>query len=99
SRSEGMSNSLLEAMGMSVPVLVRAIDANRNLVREGRTGLLFRNTKEFARQAERLLSDAALRRKLAARARSLVRLRHDPEIEAAAHLRLYRRLLKEQPRA
>ena len=99
SRSEGMSNSLLEAMGMSVPVLVRAIDANRNLVREGRTGLLFRNIKEFARQAERLLVDAALRRKLTARARSLVRLRHDPRAEATAHLRLYRRLLKEQPRA
>ncbi len=99
SRSEGMSNSLLEAMGMGVPVLVRAIDANRNLVREGRTGLLFRNAGEFARQAERLLVDAALRRKLAARARSLVRRRHDPRAEATAHLRLYRRLLKEQPRA
>ncbi len=98
SRSEGMSNSLLEAMGMSVPVLVRAIEANRNLVREGRTGLLFRNAGEFARQAEHLLVDAALRRKLAARARSLVRRRHDPRAEAAAHLRLYRRLLKEQHR-
>ncbi len=99
SRSEGMSNSLLEAMGMSVPVLVRAIDANRNLVREGRTGLLFRNAREFAHQAERLLVDVALRWKLSARTHSLVRLRHDPEIEAAAHLRLYRRLLKEQHRA
>jgi hypothetical protein len=61
--------------------------------------LLFRNTGEFARQAERLLVDAALRRKLAAQAHSLIRRRHDPEIEAAAHLRLYHRLLKELRRA
>jgi glycosyltransferase involved in cell wall biosynthesis len=43
SRSEGMSNALLEAMAWGLPCVVSNIPANRALVEDGREGLLFRN--------------------------------------------------------
>ena len=41
SRSEGMSQALLEAMTLQVPVLARDIPGNRAIVQDGVTGLLF----------------------------------------------------------
>lgn len=41
SASEGMSNTLLEAMAMSLPVIASDIDANREVVVDGRNGFLF----------------------------------------------------------
>ncbi len=93
SLSEGMSNALLEAMAMGVPVLARAIEGNRALVRRNRTGLLFSSEGEFLRQAERLLTDTRLRRRLTAGAFAQVRRRHSAAGEVRAHLRLYRKLL------
>ena len=93
SLSEGMSNALLEAMAMGVPVLARAIEGNRALVRHNRTGLLFSSEGDFLRQAERLLDDSRLRQRLVARARAQVRRRHSAAGEVRAHLQLYRKLL------
>jgi len=93
SLSEGMSNAVLEAMAMGVPVLARAIEGNRALIRHNRTGLLFSSEGEFLRQAERLLTDARLRRRLTAGALAQVRRRHNAAGEVRAHLRLYRKLL------
>ncbi|MGH8459802.1 MAG: glycosyltransferase [Nevskiales bacterium] len=92
--SEGMSNSLLEAMAAGVPVLARANAGNRAVVSHGRTGLLFTRESDFLRQASRLLSDAPLRQRLARAARRQARVRHGAGAEAAAHLRLYRHLMK-----
>ena len=41
SQSEGMSQALLEAMTLQVPVLARDIPGNRAIVQDGVTGLLF----------------------------------------------------------
>jgi glycosyltransferase involved in cell wall biosynthesis len=94
SLSEGMSNALLEAMAAGVPVLARANAGNRAVVRAGRTGLLFADERSFLRAAERLLRDAALRRRLAWAARAQARRRHGAAAETAAHVRLYRWLLQ-----
>ncbi|MGH9863113.1 MAG: glycosyltransferase [Candidatus Acidiferrales bacterium] len=98
SLSEGMSNALLEAMAMGVPVLARAIEGNRALVRHNRTGLLFASERDFLRQAQHLLTDAGLRRRLAAAALAQVRRRHNAASEVRAHLQLYRQLLGEKRR-
>lgn len=91
--SEGMSNSLLEAMATGVPVLARSNEGNSAVVSHGRTGLLFSSEQEFLRQATRLLADAQLRRRLARAARREARRHHNAASEAAAHLRLYHRLM------
>ena len=90
SLSEALSNSLLEAMAVGVPVLARAVAGNRALVTNNRTGLLFTSERDFLRQAERLLGNPALGRRLAARARRLVRRRYSVSAETRAYLRLYR---------
>lgn len=90
--SEGMSNTMLEAMAAGVPVLARANEGNRAVVAHGRTGLLFAGERDFLRQAVRLLADARLRRRLARAARRKARQSHGAPEEAAAHLRLYYRL-------
>jgi len=92
--SEGMSNSLLEAMAAGVPVLARDNAGNRAVVAHGRTGLLFATERDFLRQASLLVSEALLRRRLAGAARRLVRKRHSAAAEAAGHLRLYRRVVQ-----
>lgn len=93
SLSEGMSNSLLEAMAGGVPVLARANAGNRAVVARGRAGLLFTTEQDFVREAARLMSKAKFRRWLARAARRQVRLRHSPAAETAAHLRLYRSVM------
>lgn len=99
SLSEGMSNSLLEAMAVGVPVLARANDGNRALVTHNRTGLLFSNQRQFVREAGRLLREVAFRKRLARQARRRARRRHSAAAECAAYLRLYRKLLEGKPRA
>ena len=98
SLSEGMSNALLEAMAMGVPVLARAIEGNRALVRHNRTGLLFSSERDFLRQAKRLLEDSRFRQRLIAQAGAQVRRRHNGAAEVSAHLRLYRQVLEERRR-
>jgi len=97
--SEGMSNSLLEAMAAGVPVLARANQGNCAVVLHGRTGLLFTSERDFLREAARLLTDAGLRRRLASAARRQARRRHSAAAEAAAHVRLYRRLTRRKRNA
>ena len=41
--SEGMSNTLLEAMAAGVPVLASDVGGNREVIENGRSGLLFRS--------------------------------------------------------
>lgn len=97
--SEGMSNSLLEAMAAGVPILARANQGNCAVVSHGRTGLLFTSERDFLREAARLLTDAGLRRRLASAARRQARRRHSAAAEAAAHVRLYRRLTRRKRNA
>lgn len=66
SRSEGMSNTLLEAMAAGVPVMASDVGGNREIVEDGRSGLLFASEDE-AGLSERLTSlvdDLSLRARL-----------------------------------
>ena len=65
--SEGMSNTLLEAMAASVPVVASDVGGNREIVQDGNHGLLFANGDEagLRTRLERLAADPALRARLA----------------------------------
>jgi glycosyltransferase involved in cell wall biosynthesis len=93
SRSEGLANAVLEAMACGRAVLASDIAGNRAAIRDGVDGLLYRGDEGFLAQAGRLLADPALRRRLGENARRAAARRFPPEAEAAAHDRLYRRLL------
>lgn len=67
SNMEGLSQSLLEAMALGVPVIATNASGNPDLIRDGVNGLLFEegNPQQLAQQIERLLDDRTLHQKLA----------------------------------
>jgi L-malate glycosyltransferase len=88
----GMANSVLEALALGRAVLASDIEGNRSLVQDGVTGLLFASPDEFAAQAERLLADGELRRRLGANGREFVTSRFSPARELDGYLEVYGRL-------
>lgn len=67
SRSEGMSNTLLEAMAAGVAVIASDVGGNREIIEPGRSGLLFApgDPLAAARAIQQLAADAQLRERLA----------------------------------
>jgi len=66
STSEGMSQSLLEAMYMKVPVIATAAAGNLDLIEEGRNGFLFQDgdVKTLASHIKQIREDDQLHEKL-----------------------------------
>lgn len=83
--------SILEAMANGKPVVASRIGGIPELVRHGVTGLLFEpgNIAELAAHVRTLLDDTGLRRRLGARARTLVETEHSSRAHAAALWSLY----------
>jgi glycosyltransferase involved in cell wall biosynthesis len=75
SRIEGLSQALLEAMSLGVPVIASAAGGNPELIYPGETGLLVPplDPSAWARALERMLDDAEFRSRVARAGRSLVR--------------------------
>ena len=90
SRSEGMPNTLLEAMSMGCAILAKDIPGNRAVVRNGVDGFLFKNNKDFFMLAKRLMTNEKIRFKVVdaalKRAEGL-----NPQIEAQEYLKAYRK--------
>ena len=80
---------MLEALAFGKPVLAADIEGNRSLIKDGVTGLLYRNETEFWGKAERLLSDAGLGQRLGGQGRRFVLENFPPEREAEAYVALY----------
>ena len=64
--TEGISQAILEAMALSVPVIATRAAGNIDIIEHGYNGLLFNegDTKEMAHHIQTLISDAQLREKL-----------------------------------
>lgn len=69
--SEGMSNTILEAMATGLPVVVTRTGGNPEVVEEGRAGFLFdpRDVRALTGTLSRLVDNAALRRECGSFAR------------------------------
>lgn len=89
----GMANTVLEGMAHGKALLVSDIEGNRSLVKDGVTGLLYRDGPEFLEKGERLAADVHLRNRLGQAARALVQEHYSPEREGRAYLDLYQGIL------
>jgi glycosyltransferase involved in cell wall biosynthesis len=78
SRTEGMSNALLEAMAMALPVVATAVGGTPEVIADGRSGLLVPpdDASALAAAIARVLADADLARRLGAAARQTVEERY-----------------------
>ena len=74
SESEGMSNTLIEAMAMSLPVIASDLPENREVVQEGRNGYLFPagDHRALAGRIEALLDGEDLAKKFGEKSRRIV---------------------------
>lgn len=92
---EGMSNSIMEAMAVGLPVLASDIPPNRELVQEGQTGYLVPvgDRAAYARAAVLLIEDAQLAERLGAAGRQ--RMADDFSIEkmVAGYAQIYREVI------
>ena len=79
SRTEGMSNALLEAMAAAHPVVATAVGGTPEVVSDGASGLLVPADDPAAMSAAiaRILDDGALATRLGAAARQTVEARYD----------------------
>lgn len=95
SLSEGMSNTLLEAMAVGVTPVATAVGGNVEVVEDGISGLLVppRSPGEICRQLERLVS-ASLRGQLGGKARQRVLANFSIDSMLERYARLYGGLLQ-----
>jgi sugar transferase (PEP-CTERM/EpsH1 system associated) len=94
SLTEGMSNTILEAMSCSIPVVATRVGGNPELVQEGRTGQLFTpgDDAQLAAQIELLAGSAELRRDFGAAGRRRVLEDFSLDQMLANYRALYRNL-------
>jgi L-malate glycosyltransferase len=78
SQSEGMSNAILEAMALRLPVVATDVGGAREQIEEGRSGFLVRypDSAALADRVSRLLEDPTLREQVGGAARDRVALRY-----------------------
>ena len=67
SRSEGTPNSLLECLAAGVPIVAMPVGGIPEIIKNGKTGLITENrsVEALERSLHQLITDAALRRRLA----------------------------------
>jgi glycosyltransferase involved in cell wall biosynthesis len=93
SHSEGLSNTLIEAMSAGSAVLASDVPGNRDLIEHGRTGLLYKDREDFELLARRLIEDAGFRQGLGKAARTHSARTFSTEREVDALLDVYRMAL------
>jgi glycosyltransferase involved in cell wall biosynthesis len=100
SRSEGLSQGLLEAMALGKPVIASAATGNLDLVTDGVDGRLVppRHPASWALAIEELLANPALAGRLGAAGRHTARVTFALNHTVDRTARLYESVLRESPR-
>jgi glycosyltransferase involved in cell wall biosynthesis len=98
SETEGLSNSLLEAMSSGVPVIATDVGGNREAVADGATGFVVpcQTPEAIAKIACELVANPDLLRRLSSNARRRVEELFPMEKMVRAHEEVYLRLLEEK---
>jgi sugar transferase (PEP-CTERM/EpsH1 system associated) len=98
--SEGMSNTLLEAMATGIAVLASDVGGNSEIIEGERSGLLFRSgdIEGAAAQLRRLIESSELRRSLGRGGAERVRQTFSMEAMLQRYEALYRRTWRERHR-
>jgi glycosyltransferase involved in cell wall biosynthesis len=93
---EGLSNSMLEAMAMALPVVVTSVSGTKELVEDAGTGIRvpIGDTKAFAEALVLLAGDYSMRTKMGGKGLSLVQTRFAVEKVAQMHEALYQTFQK-----
>lgn len=96
SHSEGFSNSILEYMASSLPVVATDVGGNREAVIHGETGYLVseRDPRSFAEPVIRLLANEGLRKQMGQNGQRVCRRRFRMEIAVLTMERYYRALIE-----
>lgn len=91
SLSEGLGIAFLEAMAMGVAIVATKVGGIPDFLEEGVTGLFCEvsNPESIAAAIKRLLDDSALRERIAANGRKLVREKYDWDLIAKEMNRLF----------
>jgi glycosyltransferase involved in cell wall biosynthesis len=91
SRSEGLSNTILEAMAEGLPVVATDVGGTSEIISDGVTGLLVPPDEPamLADRIHQLLVSPALRQKLGSAALALVRERCTVSAVTAQYARIY----------
>lgn len=92
----GMANAVLEAMSVGKPVLASAIEGNMSVVKDGYNGLIFSDSKEFYKKAEKLILDEELRCKVGRTAKNFIKKNFHFKDEINGYVRVYKEVLKKE---
>lgn len=93
--SEGMANSLLEAMSLGTPVLARSNEGNAAIIEHRKNGFLFDSPQDFKRLAEELISSDSMRQNIIKSAHSYISKYHSLEEECATYCKIAEFLISE----
>ena len=98
STMEGLSQSILEAMALGIPVLATRAGGNIDLVRDDINGFLFdhNDVHGLAKRIEQLLSNASLRTALAERAKQTALREFSIELTIDFHEQFFQSLLSKR---
>lgn len=93
SDSEGMSNSLLEAMACGLLVIAADIEANRELIDAGENGLLFTDESHLQRHLDSAIQDHSMRSALGTAARQTIATGYSFQAVALRYVECYETML------
>ena len=94
SRSEGLSNSILEAMACGLPVIATRVAGNTDLIEDGVNGVLIEpgNVNHLTNVLTQLITDNEKAAALGLRARQMVCEKYDLQNIAKEYVNLYSRI-------
>ena len=93
SLKEGSPNSVLEAMAAGKPVLCSDITPHREIIEQGKNGIIFKNLAELNNSVEKLSGNPKFISELGKAAQRYVRTHHNIRDSAAQYIKLYNSFL------